>query len=160
MPPPPGTEPLPQRILEAMQTALALADGGADYYYDLNVIKVGEDIFQASVFPAVTIGIGEIGRVLESREGRALWTGNFRWHLSIIGALDGFVDAPKRLSRLFHDIHRALMTDERLGGLALGMTVTGCDMLPPIGEDTTRCWLEVGVEVHFRTSNTSLLTGA
>lgn len=156
---PPATEPIPQLILENLQTALGAADGGSDYFYDLNVVKIGQDIFQASVFPAVTIGIGEMGRLYENKEGRVLWAENLRWSLSVVAAIDGFTDAPKRLLRLFHDIHRAVMADYTRGGYALGTTVTGAELLPPAGEDDTRSWLEVGIEIHFRTKDTSLLTG-
>lgn len=156
---PPVTEPVPQLILQALQTALSLPDAGADYFFNVNVVKIGEDIFQASVFPAVTIGIGEVGAIRDPKEGRVLMVGNFHWALSIVGAIDGFTDAPKRLLRLFHDIYRALMVDRTLGGLVLNTTITGCEMLPPISEDDTRSWLEIGLELHFRTKETSLLTG-
>lgn len=156
---PPATEPIPQMILENLQTALGAADGGSDYFYDLNVVKIGEDIFQAAYYPAVTIGIGEMGRLYENKEGRVLWAGNFRWSLSVIGAIEGYTDGPKRLIRMFHDIYRAVMADYTRGGVALNTIVTGAEMLPPADGDDTRSWLEVGVEVHFRTKDTTLLTG-
>lgn len=154
---PPATEPIPWQIIEALQAKLALPDGGANYFYDFNVVKVGEDIFQARLFPAVTIGIGDIGRIFEEKEGRILWGENLKWNLSVFCVVEGHLDSAKRLARLLHDVHRALSTDYgRLGGLALGTIVTGAAMYPP-EEGDTRSWLEIGVEVHFRTKDTTML---
>jgi hypothetical protein len=156
---PPASSPVPEQILSALEARLALPDGGADYFFDINVVKVGQDIFQASIFPAATIGIGEIGAIRDPKEGRVLLAGNFHWQMSIFAAIDGYVDAPRRLLRLFHDIHRALMLDRTLGGLVMNTTILGCEMLPPATEDDTRAWVEIPIEVHFRTREASILTG-
>lgn len=155
---PPATEPIPWRILEEMQTRLALPDAGADYFYDFNVVKLGQDIAQASIFPAVTIGIGELGRMYEVKEGRVLWAENVHWALSVICMIDGYVDAPKRLARVLHDVHRALMSgnDPTWGGLVRHVGFTGAEMYPPL-ENDTRSMIEVGVDVHFKTKDTTML---
>jgi hypothetical protein len=154
---PPVTTPVPLRLIENLETSLALADGGSDYFFDLNVIKVGEDPEQAGVYPAVTIGIGELGKLTESVNGRVIWSGTWTWELDIIGYVQGVVKPHETLIQLLHDIHRALMVDFRRGGIAINTIVTGAAMYPPPGPQSNLSQVVVGLEIHFRTKDTTML---
>ena len=74
---PPATAPKPVRVLDALATALAVPDGGSNYYHDVSFAGYGRDIAAPALvqYPAVFIGdTSDIGKHTETtRDNRVLW---------------------------------------------------------------------------------------
>ncbi len=164
---PPATEPVPVRILEDLATALALPDGGADYYHAVKFAGFGRDIAAPALqgYPAVFIGEpGEIGHYSETAENRrVLWHGTWYWDIPVFGVIQdigGGAEAYKQLQRLAADIYRAVMVDYTRGGLAVLTAPQGWTILGPQNETQGRPWVAVLVRIIFRTKDTEMVTPA
>lgn len=162
---PPATDPVPLRILENLETALALPDGGANYYHAVHVAGWGKDITASAIngYPAVFLGEpGEIGHYSETAENRrVLWHGTWYWDIPIFGVIQdvgGGSDAYRQLQRLAADIYRAVMVDYTRGGLAVLTAPQGWTILGPQSETQGRPWVAVIVRIIFRTKDTEMVT--
>lgn len=162
---PPATDPIPVRILDNLAAALALPDGGADYYHAVKFAGFGRDITAPATvgYPAVFIGEpGEIGQVTETNEVRRVHGyGTWYWDIPIFGVIEdvgGGSDAYRRLTRLAADIYRALMVDHQRGGLAVLTDPQGWTILGPQSETQGRPWVAVLVRIIFRTRYNEMVT--
>lgn len=162
---PPATDPVPLRILENLETALALPDGGANYYHAVKVAGWGRDITAPAIqgYPAVFIGEpGEIGQHTETAENRrVLFHGSWYWDVPIFGVIQDVgmgKDAYRELMRLAADIYRAVMVDHQRGGLAVLTAPQGWTILGPKDETQGRPWVAVLVRIFFRTKDTEMVT--
>lgn len=163
---PPGVDPIPVRILDNLATALALPDGGADYYHAVKYAGIGRDITAEQLvgYPAVFIGEpGEAGQVSTvGQDGRVLWHGVWRWQIPVFGVIHDVgtgSDAYKSLLKLAADIYRAVMQDHTRGGFARNTQVMGWTILGPQDETDGRPWVGVLVEITYTTRDTEMVTG-
>lgn len=162
---PPATAPIPVLILDELETALALPDGGSDYYHDVKMVAFGEDITaeQVSGYPAIFIGEpGEVGQVTETQpSGRVLWHGTWYWDIPVFGVISdvgGGKEAYRNLLRLVADIYRAVNVSPGRGGNAVTTDVLGWTMLGPQDATEQRPWVAVLLRVLFRTKDTHMVT--
>ena len=162
---PPGSDPIPVRILDNVAAALALPDGGNDYYHAVSFAGIGRDITSPALvgYPAVFIGEpGEVGQYSEvSQEGRVMWHGSWFWDIPVFGVIRdvGGGDAAYRsLLKLAADIFRAVMVDFTRGGFAKLTQVMGWTLLGPQASTDGRPWVGVLVRVVFRTRDNEMVT--
>lgn len=162
---PPGTEAKPVRILNDLAAALALPDGGANYYHAVKFVGFGRDITAQQVlgYPAVFLGEpSEVGQYQEgAKEGQVLWHGYWYWDVPVFGVINDVgmgEEAYRSLIRLASDIYRAVLTDYTRGGLAVVTEVKGWTMLGPQTQTQGRPWVGVLVRVVFRTKDTEMVT--
>ena len=159
---PPATAPIPVLILDNLEAALALPDGGSDYYYDVNVVRVGEDPTDQFVAPAVVIGeIGVMGRYSEVKNGSVMWHSNLHWRIPLFGVVpytSSSAEANRNLSKLAADIYRAVMVDYTRGGYAMNTTWVGWEVASPPSDDDQRPWLACELDIHFRTKDKEMIT--
>lgn len=163
---PPGVDPIPVRILDNLVAALALPNGGADYYHAVTFAGIGRDITdpKLSAYPAVFLAEpGEAGQVSTvGSDGRVLWHGVWHWEVPIFGVIHdvgGGDDAYRSLFKLAADIYRAVMQDYSRGGLARNTTVIGWTMLGPQDSTDGRPWVAVHVDITYTTRDTEMVTG-
>ena len=159
---PPATSPIPVLILDNLEAALALPDGGADYYYDVNVVRIGEDPLDSVNAPAVVIGDpGVLGRYFEEKNGSVLWPSNLHWRIPIYGVVpysSSQGEAHRNLLKLAADIYRAVMVDFTRGGKAINTTWLGWEVISPPSEGDVRPWMACELDIHFRTRDTEMIT--
>ncbi|MEK9736615.1 MAG: hypothetical protein VW239_04765 [Candidatus Nanopelagicales bacterium] len=163
---PPGVEPIPVRVLENLAAALALPDGGADYYHAVTFGGIGRDITAPALsgYPAVFIGEpGEVGQYSEvAEDSRTLWHGTWYWDIPVFGVIrdvGGGDAAYKSLLRLAADIYRAVMVDYSRGGLATRTELRGWTILGPQEQTDGRPWVGTLVRVVFKTRDQEMVTG-
>ena len=159
---PPNTDPIPVLILNNLEAALALPDGGNNYYFDVNVVRVGESPLDQIVAPAVVIGdVGVMGKYMEEKNGSVLWHSNLHWRIQIYGVVpysSASGEANRNLTKLAADIYRAVMVDYTRGGLAINTTWIGWEVSGPPSEDDQRPWLACELDIHFRTRDNEMVT--
>lgn len=162
---PPATSPVPVLVLDALAAALAVPDGGSNYYHDVTVVGIGRDItaMHPAPYPAVFIGepseVGQYSEIAEDR--RALWHGTWYWDVPVFGVIQdvGMGDAAYRsLLKLAADIYRAVTADHTLGGTCLRTEVRGWTILGPQEQTQGRPWVGVLVRAVFRTKDTEMVT--
>lgn len=152
---PPATQPLTVQILDNLEAALALPDGGSDYFYDVAVVRLAEGVLDQLVAPAVVIGdVGVLGKYSEETTGSVLWHTNLHWRIPIYGvapysSVPG--EANRNLLRLAHDIHKAVMADYTRGGKAIMTTFVGFEVMGPPTDGDQRPWFGCELDIHFRT---------
>ena len=155
---PPATQPVPVRILDNLEAALALPDGGTDYFFDVNVVKIGANPLDSPQFPVLTIGdVGQMGRYAEVKAGSVLWHSNLHWSITVLGAVADQTDVPRQLLRLAADVYRAVNVDPQRGGLAANTVFEGCEIMPPTSEDDALSWIACFLDVHFRTRDKDMV---
>lgn len=159
---PPATAPIPEQILDNLEAALALPDGGADYYYDVAVVRISEDPLDQAAAPAVVIGdVGVMGRYFEEKNGSVMWHSNLHWRIPIYGVVPYSSvpgDANRNLLKLAADVYRAVSADPTRGGKAMNTTWLGFEIISPPTDGDTRPWMACEIDVHFRTRDTDMVT--
>lgn len=162
---PPATQPIPVLILDNLAAALALPDGGTDYYHAVKTVEYAKDITaeQIAGYPAIFIGEpGEVGQVTETQpNGRVMWHGTWWWDIPVFGVIadvGGGKDAYRSMLKLVADIYRAVTVDPSRGGQAASTDVIGWTMLGPQDETEQRPWVALILRVLFRTKDTNMVS--
>lgn len=162
---PPATDPIPVLILDNLAAALALPDGGANYYHAVKYAGIGRDITAETTvgYPAVFIGEpGEVGQYSEvAPESKVLWHGTWYWDIPIFGVIADVGGGPlayKSLLKLAADIFRAVLVDYTRAGLAKLTEIRGWTILGPQEETDGRPWVGVLARVVFRTRDNEMVT--
>lgn len=162
---PPATDPVPVLVLNALATALALPDGGANYYHAVKFAGIGRDITALAVsgYPAVFIGEpNEVGQYSEIAEDKRVnWYGTWYWDVPVFGVIQdvGMGDnAYRSLLKLAADIYRAVSTDYTIGGTAYRSEIMGWTILGPQEKTQGRPWVAVIVRIVFRTRDTEMVS--
>lgn len=161
---PPATDPIPVLILNAMKAALALPDGGANYYHAVTFAGVGRDVTEDALkgYPAVFMGEpSEIGQYTNVPEGqRAVMKRTWYWDIPVFGVINdvGMGEAAyTSLLKLGADIYRAVMSNYQLGGPAVA-DCQGWTILGPQTETQGRPWIALVFRVLFRTREDEWIT--
>ena len=161
---PPATLPIPVQILDLLEAALALPDGGADYYWDVAVVRVGEDPLDQAAAPAVVIGDpGVIGRFTVEKNGEVMWHSNLHWRIPIYGVVPFSSvqsEANRNLLKIAADIFRAVMTLNNNSPTRPYNEVTwlGWEVISSPVDGDARPWMACEIDVHFRTRDTDMVT--
>lgn len=154
---PPAAEPVQQRIIDDMLTALGLIQGGSDYFTTVTVLEAGKDPLSAGIHPSVSLNVGGFGRIQETDpSNRVLWSHSQFWQVVVVATIEGFDDVRRRLIEICADVVHALMINPRRGGIAINTTFTGVDFFPPPDDGTGIAWCEVGFQVQYRTQEGDL----
>jgi hypothetical protein len=154
---PPALQPVPVRVLDNLETALGLVNGGSDYFFDVNVVKLTEDPLAANQLPILTIGdVGQLGRYSQEDSGRVLWSDHVHWAITILGAVESQTDSARQLLRMAHDVHRAVKQDPKRGGNAHDTRWVGWEILPSAGATDARAWMQCHLEIVMRFKDTDM----
>ena len=153
---PPGTQPVPERILDDLISVLGNPDGGSSYFHDVQqVLTPGESEFNVHIAPAVAIF--PEGTTDDDTEVYSLQ--HTRWNLTILGLLKSRPDDINRaLLQFVHDIYKAVMTDPSRDGNAIDTKWMGWTPSPPADDADELSWVECRIQVVFRTDDTDMTT--
>lgn len=158
---PPVGEPLTETILQDIQDAFELIQGGADYYTTVPVANIkraemGE--VEVTAFPAIVYTPGMIEYDTEPRETRVLRVITGRWTLHATILLQTRTDAVLKVERFIRDVHKAWNVDRRRGGNALDSRLVRSTPYYPSDPDDDVCGAYLEFEVWFRTALDDLNT--
>lgn len=153
------TETIREQILQNVETSLLLADGGSsgsDYFFDIgtgHVHRADVSMTQIETGPFPLLAIAGV----ESREVSGAGTaGDAHWieemDLEIGGWIADQTNVDRDLSRLEHDIRRALWTDPYRGGLAIITLWNRTEIVHPLTTEDRAlvvCYFTVRYEVKL-----------
>jgi len=153
---PPGTQPVTERILDNLLAALALPDGGANYFHNVQlVLDPGENEINVPVTPAVAI----FTEGTSESDTEVIASQTTRWNFTILGLLKSRpADINRQLLQFMHDIYRAVMTDRERGGNAIYTEWMGWTPAPPADDADELTWVECRIQVLFRTDDLDMTT--
>lgn len=151
---PPATQPIPVQVLDNLEAALALPDGGSGYFYDVNVVREGESVLDQIVEPAFVLGdVGAMGRLVDEKQGGTLFHTNFHWRIPVYGVVpysSNQAEANRNLLRLVHDLEKAVMVDYTLGGKAALAMLVGFEVMGPPTAGDTRPWFGAELDIQMQ----------
>lgn len=120
---PPGQETIREQILQDVETALQLPDGGSGYFYSLstnNVFRADDSALDAEngPYPLLAVAALDSANTGGSNADSDTYMGE-ALDIEIHALLaDSSSNAQRDLSRIEHDIRMALRQDKSRGGLA------------------------------------------
>lgn len=159
---PPATQPIPVQVLDALETQLAVPDGGSGYFYDVAVVREGESVLDQIVEPAFVLGdVGAMGKLIDEKQGGTLWHSNYHWRIPVYGVVpysSNQAEANRNLLRLVHDLEKALYANYTLGGKAVNSTLVGFEVMAPPTQGDTRPWFGAELDIQMQMRLGDMLT--
>lgn len=139
----PGSEPIQERILQDVVTALQLADGdatGSEYFFEIGSnqvhrAEVSETQIGAGPYPLIEVADVASEALTGTEAGNdTYWNEDMRIQVTAWPG-DSSSNLDLYLRRLEHDIRKALWTDYTRGGLALHTLWERTDIYHPLIEE-------------------------
>lgn len=151
----PAVNPGALRILEDLEAALALIVEGADYHHTVTVARSGRSFDEIHQWPAVQIGIGDLGDFADRQPG-LVHAENTHWLLSIVGGVRNPSDSVASAIKMAADIYKAVMTDPQRSNLAIDTIWRGWTPGTLLDDNDTIAIVECRIDIHFRTKHGDL----
>ena len=159
----PTTEPVEERILQTIESALLSidpADVTTDYWNKIYyVYRMNTGFPDIAAYPAIVMipGGTQIDESISSGQHSVVV---HRLFTTLLCYIDEQTDVAKKLMRFSRDVRTALQVDPRrndgVGDLAIHTYITRTQPYFSDGEQENTSLIEIDVEVTFRTSTTAL----
>lgn len=153
---PPAVEPVQERILQNIVTALQAINGGSDYWNTISAACVERREFSdvdIDTFPSIQVATGLTEYDVEPRETRVLRVISAHMYVPVRALIQDLTTAPTTaIHRLIRDVHKAIHADRRRGGLALDSWIYSTDPRYPTRPSEPLCGADFVIFVNYRFS--------